>query len=60
MDQYFADNNYPKNFKATIDRYFLNEIYFKNKKNGVFIELGAIDGIYTREDLKWHDTELKE
>lgn len=46
MDIYYADNNYPVNFKASIDRYFLNEKYFKNKMNGVFIELGAVDGIY--------------
>lgn len=55
MDIYFENNNYPENFKATIDRYELNEKYFKNKLNGVFIELGAIDGIYISNSKYFED-----
>ena len=55
MDKYSKDNNYPKNFKATIDRYNLNEKFFHNKKDGVFIELGAIDGIYISNSKYFED-----
>ena len=38
---------------------FLNECYFKNKQNGVYIELGALDGVlysntkFFEETLNW-------
>jgi len=55
MDSYFPNNNYPENFKASIDRYDLNKNYFNNKENGVFIELGAIDGIYISNTKYFED-----
>ena len=55
MDSYFPNNNYPENFKASIDRYDLNKIYFNNKENGVFIELGAIDGIFISNTKYFED-----
>ena len=55
MDLYLQNNNYPQNFKATIDRYDLNKNYFHNKKDGVFIELGAIDGIYISNTKYFED-----
>jgi FkbM family methyltransferase len=38
---------------------FLNDNYFKNKKNGIYIELGAVDGIFQsntkffEDNLNW-------
>lgn len=55
MDAYFSNNNYPENFKASIDRYDLNKNYFHNKENGVFIELGAIDGIFISNTKYFED-----
>lgn len=35
---------------------FLNENYFKNKKNGVYIELGALDGVLFSNTKFFEDT----
>jgi len=35
---------------------FLNENYFKNKKNGIYIELGALDGILFSNTKFFEDT----
>ena len=35
---------------------FLNENYFKNKKNGTYIELGALDGVLFSNTKFFEDT----
>ena len=35
---------------------FLNDNYFKNKKNGTYIELGALDGIFCSNSKFFEDT----
>ena len=37
---------------------FLNEHYFKNKKNGIYIELGAFNGTF-QSNTKWLEDEFE-
>lgn len=59
VNKYLKNNLFIIKYMMETEDFYLNEKYFKNKKNGVFVEVGALDGVnysttkYFEDNFNW-------